>query len=130
MKDRFLDDYEVIERLVKDYNKHGKLIIAFDFDNTLFDYHCVGDEFPKLTNILQRARDEGHILVLFTANEGLKLSMIRNHLHTLGLNTQYVNESPVLKGTRKPYYNILLDDRAGLKSAYKSLDTFLKLTYE
>lgn len=28
--------------------------------------------------------------------------------------------------TKKPYFNILLDDRAGLKSAYKSLKYVLK----
>ena len=30
----------------------------------------------------------------------------------------YINESPLLPGTKKPFFNILLDDRAGLESAY------------
>jgi predicted HAD superfamily phosphohydrolase YqeG len=117
-------------RLYTDYKKHGKLIIAFDFDNTVFDFHNVGDTFPEVISILQDARKAGHTLVLFTANEGYRLQKIREHLSTIGLNPYYVNESPVFKDNRKPYYNILLDDRAGLESAFNQLNEFLIFTNE
>ena len=128
MKDRFLRHSECMARLYKDYKAHGKLIIAFDFDNTIFDIHGNGDTYPEVTRVLQDARKAGHTLVLFTANEGYRLQMIRVYLNELGLNPDYVNESPVFKDNRKPYYNILLDDRAGLESAYTQLDEFLQIT--
>ena len=41
----------------------------------------------------------------------------------LGIKTDYINESPIRFdcGGFKPYFNILLDDRAGLESAYNTL---------
>lgn len=33
----------------------------------------------------------------------------------------FVNESPVFPNSEKPYYNILLDDRAGLEESYEIL---------
>lgn len=33
----------------------------------------------------------------------------------------YVNESPLIKGTKKPFFNLLLDDRAGLEETYTLL---------
>ena len=36
----------------------------------------------------------------------------------------FVNENPIMN-TRKPYYNILLDDRAGLDSSVYMLRTLL-----
>lgn len=42
-----------------------------------------------------------------------------------GIEPDYVNESPLLKGTKKPFFNLLLDDRAGLQSAYVILKNVL-----
>jgi predicted HAD superfamily phosphohydrolase YqeG len=119
-----------MDRLYADYKKHGKLIIAFDFDNTVFDYHETGDTYPEVISILKDAQAAGHILVLFTANEGSKLQLIRTYLVSLGITPDWVNESPVNNNTRKPYYNLLLDDRAGLESAYNQLNEFLIFTNE
>ena len=33
----------------------------------------------------------------------------------------FVNTSPIFSRSRKPYYNILLDDRAGLEESYNIL---------
>ena len=38
-----------------------------------------------------------------------------------GIEPDYVNESPLIKGTKKPFFNLLLDDRAGLEEAYTLL---------
>ena len=45
----------------------------------------------------------------------------------LGIKPDYINESPIRFdcGGFKPYFNILLDDRAGLESAYNSLKTVI-----
>lgn len=40
------------------------------------------------------------------------------------LRVDYINESPIMK-TRKPYYNTLLDDRAGLQEAFGVLDVLI-----
>lgn len=37
--DFFLSEENCINRLIEDYVKHGSLAIAYDYDNTVFDYH-------------------------------------------------------------------------------------------
>ena len=124
MEDRYLNDEEAYNRLMIEYNKYGSLFVAFDFDNTVFDYHKTGDTFPKLEELLIKCRRFNMKLILFTANEGEKLPEIIKYCKERGYEPDYVNESPMFP-TRKPYYNILLDDRAGLKSSYDALSKLL-----
>jgi hypothetical protein len=43
-----------------------------------------------------------------------------------GINVKYINENKdVFPGSPKPYYNILLDDRAGLESSIKILEKII-----
>ncbi len=121
MEDRYLSDEESFKRLRIDYMKHKSLFVAFDFDNTVFDYHKVGDTFPKLEDMLINCKRHGMKLILFTANEGELLDKCVSYCRDRGFEPDFINESPVTK-TRKPYYNILLDDRAGLSSAYNILN--------
>lgn len=128
--DRYLAISECVNRLVLDYKKHGNLFIAFDFDNTVFDYHKVGDTFPKLENLLRFLKLNNFNLILFTGNEDDKLIEIIDYCKSNGYEPTYVNENPIMK-TRKPYYNILLDDRAGLNDAYQTIVLTLNiLNYE
>jgi len=119
--DRYLDLYENVDRLVKDFKAHNSLFIAFDFDNTIWDFHKVGDTYPKLKKLLKflSGKDEFK-LILFTGNEGEKLDQIIRSCEAMTIHPDYINSSPIMK-TTKPYYNILLDDRAGLNDAYQTL---------
>ena len=126
MEDRYLNDEETYNRLMIEYKKYNSLYVAFDFDNTVYDYHKTGDTFPKLEELLIKCRRFNMKLILFTANEGEKLPEIINYCKERGYEPDYINENPMFS-TRKPYYNILLDDRAGLKSSY---DTLSKLLFQ
>lgn len=126
MEDRYLNDEETYNRLLIEYKKYNSLYVAFDFDNTVYDYHKTGDTFPKLEELLIKCRRFNMNLILFTANEGEKLPEIINYCKERGYEPDYINENPMFP-TRKPYYNILLDDRAGLKSSY---DTLSKLLFQ
>lgn len=59
-------------------------------------------------------------LILFTGNEGDKLVNIVEYCKNNGYEPTFINENPIMD-TRKPYYNILLDDRAGLNDAYQTI---------
>lgn len=84
------------KRLLEEYKKYGKLIVAFDYDNTIFDYHNNGGDYSCVVNLLSP----------FTS-------------------------SRLFPNSKKPYYNILLDDRAGLEESYEILkyvvDEIIKL---
>lgn len=115
-----------IERLKKELDTHGKLVIGFDFDNTIFDVHNRGGSYKEVIDILKQCKDHGWILCLSTAE--LREDWLQwkvNYCKHFGIEPDYVNESPLLKGTKKPFFNLLLDDRAGLQSAYIILKNVL-----
>lgn len=122
--DVFSIDYT--ERLRSDYLKHKHLYVAFDYDNTVFDYHHKGVDYSKIINLLRVCKQLNFTMILFTANEGADLIKALSYLKEHAIPFDLINENPLMK-TRKPYYNILLDDRAGLEEAYLNLK---KLTDE
>lgn len=110
------------ERLLKEYKTYGSLIIAFDFDNTVFDYHNTGDDYTDIVELLHTCQNIGMTLVLFTVeNKIANLQEKIDYLHNIGIYPKYVNDSPIFEGSAKPYYNLLLDDRAGLEEACEIL---------
>lgn len=120
------NDYSCINRLVSELNTHGSLVIGFDFDNTIFDVHNNGGNYKDIIDALRDCKSKGWTLCLFTSEldeNWLKWKI--NYCKHFGIEPDYVNESPILKGTKKPFFNLLLDDRAGLQSAYTILKNIL-----
>lgn len=124
MEDPYLNRSQVFNRLIKDYQKHRSLFVAFDFDNTVFDIFNEGHTYPKMEELLILAKAKGCKLILFTGNEGERLKEIVEYCKERGYEPDFVNENPIM-ATRKPFYNILLDDRAGLIDAYNLLKVVL-----
>lgn len=110
-------------RLRNEYDKHKKLVVGFDFDNTIFDCHNNGGNYSQVIELLKRCKALGFILCLYTAearDERLKWKI--EYCKHFGIDPDYTNNSPLLGGkTDKPFFNILLDDRAGLESAFYTL---------
>ena len=54
-------------------NKHKNLIIAFDFDNTVFDYYKEGNqyEYDDVIDLLKYCYDLSMTLVLYTCKENI-----------------------------------------------------------
>ena len=119
-------EFDYYQRLKKDYNKHKSLFVAFDYDNTVHDYHNLNIDYTAIIELLRTCEALGFVLILFTASEGEDLKVVLNDLKKRNIPYHHINENPIMD-TRKPYYNILLDDRAGLK---ESFDQLKKLTDE
>lgn len=117
-----------VERLRSEVAAHGSLFVAFDFDNTIFDYHSQGFDYSGVISLLRRCSEMGHKMILLTSNEDEeKLAFIRHYCRHFGIRIDYVNENPVVcHGCRKPYYNILIDDRAGMNEACEILNAIIK----
>lgn len=111
------------KRLLEEYYKYGKLIVAFDFDNTIYDYHNNGGDYSEVIQLLQDCSKLGFELVLFTTEEDYDklLSKIHKVDRILDSFNFRVNSSSIFSKAKKPYYNILLDDRAGLEESYEIL---------
>ncbi|WP_422661699.1 hypothetical protein ACK8P5_26620 (plasmid) [Paenibacillus sp. EC2-1] len=119
MNDPYLDYGVAIHRLTEEWLSYGKIIIAYDFDSTVFDYHKEGHEYPEIIGLLQRVRNHAHFIV-FTSCDPEKYGEIGRYLRDNDIPFDTINENmPFIPfNGRKVYYNILLDDRAGLSSAY------------
>ncbi len=123
--DFYLDDENALNRLLTEWKKYGKIIVALDFDLTIFDFLNVGMEFNDVINLIKRCEKIGIYLLVFTCRQEKDYPIISKYYEEKGLKYDKINENvDFLHGqmtSRKLYYNICLDDRAGLSSAYNIL---------
>lgn len=127
--DPYLDPIKTMRRLEKEYYRHGKLVVAYDFDNTVYDNHNKGYEFDMVIELLRLAKELGCYLIVFTCSDESRHDFIREYLSDNEIPFDSINENcPDTKFTNngKIYYNILLDDRAGLKESYVNLKLVLQ----
>lgn len=112
----------VLDRLIKEKEEHGSIVIALDFDNTIYDYHNIGMNFSNVIDPIKRAMELGDKVFIFTANNDHNL-VKRVTKEVFGVELP-INEGPLdhLFGGRKPFYSILIDDRAGLDSTLRTLN--------
>ena len=121
--DYYLDDKNCIQRLVDEWEKYGQLIIAYDYDCTVFDYYRSGHTHKNIVELLRECKKLGFHLTLFTSCNDDRMDEIKLYLKENDIPYSSINETPdfiPFKG-RKIYYNHFLDDRAGLSSAYRIL---------
>ncbi|ADO59890.1 hypothetical protein [Paenibacillus polymyxa] len=121
--DYYLEDRNVINRLIREWKQYGRLVIAYDFDNTVFDYHGEGHSYENIVKLLRDCKEEGAYLIVFTSRRDEELPFVCKYLNDKHIPYDSINEQPPFLNFegRKIYYNILLDDRAGLQSAFSSL---------
>jgi len=122
-EDVYLNEENCINRLIDDYKKYESLAISYDFDNTIYDRHQKWYTFNNVIALLKEAKEVlgNSYFNVFTANSDLEL--VKSHIIKLGLPLDGINQDPPFwePNGRKPFYSILLDDRAGLPSAYRQL---------
>lgn len=129
--DYYLYDLNVINRLVDEWSKYGcNFVIAYDFDNTVYDYHNQGHKYDDVIGLLRECKEFGAHLVVFTANDEDKHPPIIDYLKTNNIPFDAINENPPfvpVQSSKKIYSNHFLDDRAGLSSAYYCLRLALQI---
>ncbi len=118
------------QRLIDEWREHGRLILALDYDDSAFPYKtATGEECLELIEYLRSIQDKLWIII-WTASKPERYEEIRNYCSSVGLEIVGVNTAalPNLKfGTEsKPYFNLLIDDRAGKELAIQQLKTAYK----
>lgn len=110
-------------RLLEEYKKYNGIIVGIDFDNTIKELHKEEPCNEIVTLLKDCSSLPGFTLCLWSIPyNGKDLDKKVSYCNSLGIRIDYVNDSPYLSDKcRKAYFNILLDDRAGLESAYNSL---------
>jgi hypothetical protein len=127
--DYYLNELNQVNRLVKEWEKYGKIIIAYDFDDTVYDFHKQGRKYEDIIALLKRCDNIGAHFIVFTCCGEDEYMKIKDYLYDNKIPFDRINENmDFVKFTgKKVYYNILLDDRAGLKSAYSVLLDAVKI---
>lgn len=111
-----------IERLYDEWITHKKVIIAVDYDDTIKPWKFEKlNHLTELVNLLKRAKKVGCYIVVFSACDSSRYDEIRETFKELGIEIDSINTNPIDlpygNSGSKIYFNILLDDRAGLYEA-------------
>ncbi len=124
MEDPYFSTDFAAERLFKEYSLHKKLVVAVDFDDTIFNYHGKDFSYPKVINLLLECQKLGFWICVFTGSPLDKYPSIHEYMDKIGIKIHTINKNPFplpFGNDGKMYYNILLDDRAGLGQACEIL---------
>jgi len=127
--DPFLDEDFAVQRLLTDYMRHGSIILAYDYDNTVFDWHKKGYSFELVVNLIKECRPYAKFIVYTHSNDD-RHDEIKKYLDEREIPWDTINEGIVWVNGKKEgkiFYSHFLDDRAGLKSAYYILEKTLAI---
>lgn len=116
-----------LDRLEKEWREHGKIVIAVDYDSTIFPYHTIDNDndIERVIKTLKIAKETGAYIAIFTCSSPDRHDEIRDYCKTKGLDIDSINENPIhlpYGHHGKIYANIYLDDRAGLNEALNILE--------
>ena len=108
---------------MEQYEKHGKIIVAFDFDDTVSPFR--GDSCEQVKQLIRDLRPYAH-LICFTARTPDNQVAVEEYLKSNNIPYDYINkEWDGREISGKLFYNQLLDDKAGLYESYEILAEFL-----
>jgi hypothetical protein len=129
--DYYRDNENATQRLVEEWKKYKKIIIAYDFDDTVYDFHGKGRKYDDVVSLLKECEPYAYFIV-FTCCGVDEYPKIKDYLYSNGIPFDTINNNMgfIPFTGRKVYYNIMLDDRAGLTSAYDTLKKSLKFIKE
>lgn len=116
-------------RLYQEWKQHGKIIIAVDYDDTLFPWKYKSPEdlanLDKTIQLLRTAKETGAYIVIFTCSDPDRHEEIQAYCEKIRLPIDAINSNPIdlpYGKHGKVYANIFLDDRAGLTESLEQLE--------
>jgi hypothetical protein len=119
-------------RLFKEWEQHGKIVIALDYDNTIKAYGFFGNDkdISKTINYVKKAQQIGAYVVIFTSRDQIHYNSILLYCKRRGIHVDSINKNPIDlpfgNNGSKIYYNINLCDRSGLTQSLKILKKTMK----
>ncbi len=124
--DFYLNQENTTNRLIEEYKTHNSLVIAFDFDDTVYDFHKKGRIYNLVIDLLKELKAINCYLICWTGQEDLEF--VSKYLIENDIPFDAINENPPFhkSKSRKIYANAFLDDRAGLLQTHNDLKTLLK----
>lgn len=104
--DPYLSKVASTARLLNEYERYGSLVVAYDFDNTVFDYFNEDHTYDMVIQLLRDLKSIGCYLICFTANEDTQ--RIADFLTANDIPFDKINENPPFFTCKagKIYYNV------------------------
>lgn len=118
------------DKIADIFAAHNNLIIAIDFDDTIYDWKNKGYDCDYVVDLVKRCQDKLNAkIILFTCRQGLHLTFAIDFCVEKGIKLHGVNENPDYPSTfGKPFYNIFLEDKASLGATCEALENLLYAT--
>jgi hypothetical protein len=114
-----------LDRLVTEWEQHGKIIIACDYDDTISPWKMKGFDPKRVIEVLKFAKQTGAYIVIFTSCNNERYQEITEYCKSQGLEIDAINETPIdlpYGNSKKIYANVFIDDRAGINEALNILE--------
>ena len=124
-----MDNERCVERLLLEWRKHPRLICCVDFDDTAFDWHDTGNSHKVVLDLIRECQKLNFYIVMWTASDPERFPFIQEFMRNAGIDIASINENPIelpFGNHKKIYYNILLDDRAGLGASVAILQETIR----
>jgi len=120
-------------RLVTEWLKNGKIIIACDLDDTIIPYNEeIKENCKKMVDLILECQEQGIYFLINTARSKEQLKQAKQQVESLGIEVHGINE--MHQEWDKPYgingklyANIFLDDRGGFWDTYWTLSNALTI---
>lgn len=127
--DQYLKPGASYNRLRSEYRKYGSLVIGYDFDNTVFDFHNIGERHEDVRQLLRDLKSINCKVICWTAQKDL--TFVKQFLEENSIPCDGINTGSIELGFEsvKPFFSALLDDRAGLRQVYTDLSRIVKDFY-
>lgn len=125
--DYYINPVNAFNRLLEEYNQYGSIVVAYDFDDTVYDFHKKGREYNDAIELLRRLEKINCYLICWTGQDDLVF--VKDYLVKNKIPFKAINENPPFhkSNSRKIYANAYLDDRAGLSKVYHDLTLLLEI---
>jgi hypothetical protein len=127
--DKYLVQNNVLNRMIDEYLKYGYTILAYDFDDTVFDTHNESNTYAQVIEVLQMCSKfkEDIYMICFTVRDASDIEVAK-YLDENNIRHDAINDNCphiTISTSRKILYSLFLDDKAGLLSAYETLVRFI-----
>ena len=90
--DQYLKPGASLYRLIEEMQLHNGLVVAVDFDNTIYDFHKKGETYTDVVELIRELKELNCTIVCWTANEDEEY--VRNYFSENNIPLDLINENP------------------------------------
>ena len=67
-----MKQHKLLKKLLDQHCKHGSIIVAYDFDDTVYPFNLEVEELKDTVNLIQKLAICGHKVYCYTSNEDIE----------------------------------------------------------